>query len=94
MSDLDKAMNLLRQVRDQTLLTAIPNNGVLLRTIPGSLHHTIERFIEESEGWIEVRENGDPLWRLHRGDWEQQGLRITDTKVGADGKTIYIKVGK
>jgi hypothetical protein len=92
MTDLERAMNLLRQVYAQTMLTNILNNGVLLRTLPGSLYHEIGDFLDARDGWFEVKENGDPLWRLHRGDWGHEGLRIVATK--HEDKRLWIKVGK
>jgi hypothetical protein len=43
-----------------------------------------------AEGYIEVAENGDPLWKLHRGGWWRH--RIVDAKVGPDGQSVFIKV--
>ena len=49
---------------------------------------------EPPTDWIEVRETGDPLWKFHRGAWRYYGWKITDVKIGADGITLWIKVGK
>jgi hypothetical protein len=42
-----------------------------------------------AQGWYRVSENGDPLWRLHRGGWA--GRRITDCVVAPDGLSIFIR---
>lgn len=43
-------------------------------------------------GWLQVNENGGPLWRLQRGDlWH---CRITDVAIAADGKSLWVKVGE
>jgi SLT domain-containing protein len=43
--------------------------------------------------WIEVHENGKPLWMLHRGAWDVEGRKIAAVKIGDDGKTLWIKIG-
>ena len=45
-----------------------------------------------AEGFIEVSENGDPLWKLKRGGWYDR--RITDVRIGPDGQTLWIKVSE
>lgn len=43
------------------------------------------------QGWERVAENGGRLWELHRG--ARFGKVITDVRIAADGKTLWIKVG-
>jgi hypothetical protein len=40
-------------------------------------------------GHVEVGENGENLWQLHRGG--KTGHIIIDVKIGRDGKTLWIK---
>ena len=39
-------------------------------------------------GFVEVKENGHPLWKLHRGGWYLKQIIAT----AAHGKRLYIKV--
>lgn len=43
-----------------------------------------------AEGFIQVEENGDPLWKLHRGAWQRR--RITDVRIDPSGKSLWIKL--
>jgi len=45
-----------------------------------------------TDDYIKVEENGDPLWKFHRGSW--QSRRIIDAKIGPDEQSLYIKVSK
>lgn len=63
-------------------------NAIACGTSPPENHKT------EEDDWIAVRENGEPLWRFHRGDWGHYGKKITDVKIGDDGISLWIKVGK
>jgi hypothetical protein len=45
-----------------------------------------------AEGFVRVHENGDPLWRFHRGDWI--GRRIEEARVSPNGIELWIKVSK
>ena len=49
--------------------------------------------MSDLEDWIKVHEDGDPLWKLHRGEWAIKGLKIIDVKIDENGKTLWIKVG-
>lgn len=48
----------------------------------------IKRF--EDRGYIRVAENGDPLWKLHRGNWV--GKKITDVLIAPGGIELWIKI--
>ena len=43
------------------------------------------------QGWERVAENGGRLWELTRG--ARWGKVITDVRIAADGKSLWIKVG-
>jgi hypothetical protein len=45
------------------------------------------------DGYVEIAEQGDPLWRLHRS-FEAGHLFIADAKVGPDRKRVFIKFVK
>lgn len=57
----------------------------------GALAH--RRFAKRAaaEGFERVSENGDPLWRFHRGNWTSQ--RITDVRIAPGGKELWIRKG-
>ena len=50
------------------------------------------RFVRQrrQEGWIRIEENGDPLWKFHRGGWHDR--RIDDVKIAPGGHELWIKV--
>lgn len=41
-------------------------------------------------GFERVSENGDPLWRLHRGNWVNR--QIVDVRIAPGGKELWIRV--
>lgn len=46
----------------------------------------------KAAGYERVAENGGKLWELHRGyRWRHV---ITDVKIAADGKTLWIKTAE
>ena len=42
------------------------------------------------EGFVRIAEDGDPLWRLHRGNWIYR--KIIEARVAPGGKEVWIKV--
>lgn len=42
------------------------------------------------QGFIRIAENGDPLWKLHRGGWMNR--HIIEARVAPGGKELWIKV--
>ena len=55
-----------------------------------ALAHRRERRDLEAAGWERMAEGGAPLWELYRGP--RQRCRIAEARVGADGKTVWIRV--
>lgn len=46
----------------------------------------------KTNGWESVGEGGGKLWELHRGGrWREV---ITDVKIAADGKSLWIKTAE
>ena len=54
--------------------------------------HAYRRFCRQAldDGFERVSENGDPLWKFHRGAWVDR--RIVDVRVAPGGKELWIKV--
>jgi hypothetical protein len=42
------------------------------------------------DGFAPIAENGDPLWKFHRGAWGRR--RIVATRISPDGHEVWIKV--
>ena len=42
------------------------------------------------DGFIPIAENGDPLWKFHRGAWGRR--RIVATRIAPGGHEVWIKV--
>ena len=54
--------------------------------------HAYRRFAKAAldDGFMPVAENGDPLWRFHRGAWGRR--RITAARIAPGGHEVWIKV--
>jgi hypothetical protein len=46
----------------------------------------------KADGYIEVSENGHPLYKFHRGEWLVEPHYIADVKIGPDRISLWIKV--
>lgn len=54
--------------------------------------HTYRRFCKAAldDGFIPISENGDPLWKFHRGAWFRR--KIVATRIAPGGQEVWIKV--
>lgn len=55
---------------------------------------TVRRDVRDMtrDGWEKVGEGGGRLWELYRGGRTREV--ITDVKIAADGKSLWIKTGE
>ncbi len=51
---------------------------------------TVNNWI--AEGFINVSENGDPLWKFQRGGWTNR--EIIEVRIAPGGKELWIKVSQ
>lgn len=42
------------------------------------------------DGFVPIAENGDPLWKFHRGGWGRR--RIVAARIAPGGHEVWIKV--
>ena len=49
------------------------------------------RFAKKAiaDGFERIYENGDPLWKFHRGSWSRH--KITDVVIAPGGHELWIK---
>ena len=52
-------------------------------------YRRFDRRMREN-GFVEISENGDPLWKFHRGAWHHE--RIAEAAVHPDGHRVFIKL--
>ena len=77
---LQRRQGVLRVLRTMTLTDASKRAFAYRRFARAAL----------DDGFIPISENGDPLWKFHRGAWGRR--RITATRIAPGGHEVWIKV--
>lgn len=55
---------------------------------------SVRRFEKKaaSDGFVKIKENGTPLFKLHRGDWIDH--KIVEAIISPNGRDVWIRVEK